>query len=69
MTYKKRKQFHCKKNEKKQQIPCNRRGFVLFYYGAVNYSLSFDARGCDTLGCIATQRRVGFLVELAYYLK
>ncbi|WP_308697364.1 hypothetical protein, partial [uncultured Streptococcus sp.] len=38
------------------QIPCNRRGFVLFYYGAVNYSLSFDARGCDTLGCIATQR-------------
>lgn len=44
-------------------------GFVLFYYGAVNYSLSFDARGCDTLGCIATQHRVGFLVELAYYLK
>ncbi|ELU76395.1 hypothetical protein PNI0010_00466 [Streptococcus pneumoniae PNI0010] len=42
---------------------------MLFYYGAVNYSLSFDARGCDTLGCIATQRRVGFLVELAYYLK
>ena len=42
---------------------------MLFYYGAVNYSFSFDARGCDTLGCIATQRRVGFLVELAYYLK
>ena len=53
--------------KKQQQIPCNRRGFVLFYYGAVNYSFSFDARGCDTLGCIATQRRVGFLVELAYY--
>ena len=55
--------------KKQQQIPCNRRDFVLFYYGAVNYSLSFDARGCDTLGCIATQHRVGFLVELAYYLK
>lgn len=69
MTYQKRKQFHRKKTKKQQQIPCNRRGFVLFYYGAVNYSLSFDARGCDTLGCIATQHRVGFLVELAYYLK
>ena len=57
------------KLKKSCQIPCNRRGFVLFYYGAVNYSLSFDARGCDTLGCIATQHRVGFLVELAYYLK
>lgn len=31
--------------------------------------ISFDARGCDTLGCIATQSPVGFLVELAYYLK
>lgn len=41
---------------------------MLFYYGAANYSFSFDARGCDTLGCIATQHRVGFLVELAYYL-
>lgn len=41
---------------------------MLFYYGAVNYSLSFDARGCDTLGCIATQHRVGFLVELAIIL-
>ena len=47
--------------KKQQQIPCNRRGFVLFYYGAVNYSLSFDARGCDTLGCIATQRASVFL--------
>ena len=24
-----------KKRKKQQQIPCNRRGFVLFYYGAV----------------------------------
>ena len=55
------KQFHRKKTKKQQQIPCNRRGFVLFYYGAVNYSLSFDARGCDTLGCIATQRASVFL--------
>ena len=69
MTCQKRKHFHVKNLKKQQQIPCNRRGFVLFYYGAVNYSLSFDARGCDTLGCIATQHRVGFLVELAYYLK
>ncbi len=61
--------FELQKTKKQQQIPCNRRGFVLFYYGAVNYSLSFDARGCDTLGCIATQHRVGFLVELAYYFK
>lgn len=57
----KRKQFQPKKTKKSSQIPCNRRGFVLFYYGAVNYSLSFDARGCDTLGCIATQRASVFL--------
>jgi len=29
-----------------------------------NTACGFDARGCDTLGCIATQPPVGFLVEL-----
>ena len=55
---------------KNTQIPCNAWFFVLRYYGAVKKTAcSFDARGCDTLGCIATQSPVGFLVELAYYLK
>lgn len=39
-------------------------------YWCCKYSnFSYDTRGCDTLGCIATQKRVGFLEELAYYLK
>ena len=61
LVNKARKTFSSKKIKKSRQIPCNSRGFVLFYYGAVNYSLSFDARGCDTLGCIATQRASVFL--------
>ena len=56
-----KKTVSSKKFKKTCQIPCNRRGFVLFYYGAVNYSFSFDARGCDTLGCIATQHASVFL--------
>ena len=39
-------------------------------YWCCKYSnFSYDTRGCDTLGCIATQKCVGFLEELAYYLK
>lgn len=39
-------------------------------YWCCKYSnFSYDTRGCDTLGCIATQKPVGFLVELAYYFK
>lgn len=41
-------------------------GFLINYYGAVNNSFSFDARGCDTHGCIATQRGSVILEELAY---
>ncbi|HGQ7780827.1 TPA: hypothetical protein ACL1WG_000117, partial [Streptococcus pneumoniae] len=64
-------QFHPKKTKKpnKSLAIAGDLCYSIMDYGAVNYSLSFDARGCDTLGCIATQHRVGFLVELAYYLK
>ncbi|WP_164785581.1 hypothetical protein [Streptococcus downei] len=54
---------------KKSKNPCQALAFLLLYYGAVKYSLSYDTRGCDTLGCIATQQPVGFLEELAYYRK
>ena len=66
MTYKKENSFIVKKTATNPSQP---KGLWFFFFVVLIKTFSFDARGCDTLGCIATQHRVGFLVELAYYLK
>ena len=49
------------KGKKFLKKPCNEWGLLLLYYGAVNTALSYDARGCDTPGCTATQSVLVFL--------